>query len=332
MLATSVTTRHPDEAHLLAQALAGDQAALDRVLTHLSSPNTWLQQIMCEAIADDGRPEVWQWLLNGLAHGWGPVVAPRRPPPPERRARIEAAIVRLFVADYAPTGAGLEAQRQVLMQALESTGARLRQAAATLLGLRGDTRGFEHLVAAMREADPPARLRAVEALGRLKDERAGPVLVEALADLGDVELHHASAHALSALKAHALPAVMEALHHPARHVRWHACRLLGDLGDVRAAPALAEALDDEAYNIRWAAAESLASLGAAAIPAVLARLAHYAAHDDTYHAAHYTLHRLALGEWHARLAPLLATLNGPAPEAAAPGLAQQLLDTYGGSA
>jgi HEAT repeat protein len=331
MLATSVPTRHPAEARLLAQALAGDAAALDRVLTHLGSSNPYLQQIMSEAIADDGRPELLHWLLKGLAFGWGPALPPRRPLSPEQCARLEAALIQLFTqaSPGMPVASGPPIQDEVLGAALVSPIAHLARLAATLLALRGDAAGFGHLVAAAAEGELPARLRAIRALGCLQDERAGPVLVEVLADFDHVDLHHAAAQALAELKEHALPALLAALRHPAQHVRWHACRLLGELGDARAAPALAEALDDESYTIRWAAAETLPSLGPAAIPAVLAQLARYAGQDDTYAAARYALHRLAFGPWRVRLEPLLAALDGPAASAHAPGLAQRLLAEHG---
>jgi HEAT repeat protein len=273
---------------------------------------------------------VWRWLLDGLARGWGPAAAPHRPLPPERRERVDAAVVQLFTGE--PTAPCALIQEQVLSEALTAGDIPLGHAAATILGLRGDARGLHLLLAAARDGDAAAQLRAVEALGRLKDERAGPALIDVLAGTHDDKVHHAAARALAVLHTHALPALTEALHHAERHVRWHACRLLGDLGDARAAGALAEALDDHAYNIRWAAAEALAGLGAAAIPALLARVARYVTQDDTYHAAHYALHRLAIGPWRARLAPLLDALKGPAASAKAPGVAQELLESYGEAA
>jgi HEAT repeat protein len=331
MLATSVPTRHPAEAQLLAQACAGDPAALDRVLTHLASANPWLQQIMAEAIADDDRLDLWRCLLKGLAQGWGPALPPRRPLTPEQSARLEVALVELFTQPP-PGVVSTDARAQVLVGALDSPDARLTRTAATLLGLRGDAAGFGHLVAAAVEGELPTRLRAIEALGCLHDERAAPVLVEILADFTHADLHHAAARSLGELKAYALSALVSAVRHPAQHVRWHACRLLGELGDARAAPALAGALDDESYTTRWSAAETLPGLGAAAIPAVLAQLGRYASQDDTYAAARYALHRLAFGPWQDRLAPLLAALDGPAASAHAPGLAQHLLEAYGEAA
>jgi HEAT repeat protein len=108
----------------------------------------------------------------------------------------------------------------------------------------------------------------------LKDERCGPPLIKALA-LERGELHHAAHRALQDLGPLAESAWLEALHHPNDHVRWHAARGLGSIGNVRGALMLAEGMRDKSELVRWATADVLAHMGAPAVPAVLTILSHH---------------------------------------------------------
>ena len=77
--------------------------------------------------------------------------------------------------------------------------------------------------------------------------------------------------ALSELGICAEPALLQALHHPDNHVRWHAARLLGQIGDPRAVDVLVTGLWDEDQQVRWATARVLANLDMPAVPAMSAR-------------------------------------------------------------
>ena len=66
--------------------------------------------------------------------------------------------------------------------------------------------------------------------------------------------------------------LIEALYHPDSHVRWHAARALGQIGNPRGIDTLVEGLHDDHPAVRWATASVLASLDAQAIPSILRAL------------------------------------------------------------
>lgn len=325
MLATSaISQRHPAEAELLARAVAGQRAAVDSVLSQLGSANRSLQQTMREAIQDSGDRTVWQRLLSSLAlHRWGAAPDCQRRADHEASERIDAALTRLFVEDDEGR-ASAPVKVAVLHEGLTGAECRVRSAAATLLGVRGDAYGLEVLVETVRTGEPECKLRAVNALGKLKDERGGWALVEALA-CDDEGLHWEASCALGELGEKALPALLDALKSSKPHVRWHAVRALGGINNRQAVAAAAEALGDTDYTVRWAAAEALAGIGVPAVTPILERLLRYAPMDDTYQAAYHALHRIGSPEAQSELQPLLKALHGPAAPVEAPRVAYRLL-------
>ncbi len=329
MLATPVKSpRHAAEAGLIEQAVAGSPAAVDSILSQLGSANPWLQQIMREALQDSDSLALWQRLLECLAlRRWSDHPDSHRRLEREASQRIDEAIVRLFAEDE--TGApSPPVKLAVLHAALASPDCRVRSAAGVALGMRGDTRGVEALIEAIRQGESECRLWAVKALGQLKDERGGWAVIEALA-CDDETLHWEASHALAQMNDKAVPALIDALKHPRPHVRWHAARALGSIADPRAALGLAEALADDDYSVRWAVADALPNLGAAAVPKILDRLARYVPVDDVYQAASHALRRIAMGsDLRVRLDPLLkALLAGTAP-VEVPMLAYRLLQEW----
>ena len=219
MLATSaISQRHTAEAELLAQAVAGQRAAVDSVLSQLGSANRSLQQTMREAIQDSGDQTVWQRLLSSLAlHRWGAAPDCQRRADHEASERIDAALTRLFVEDDEGR-ASVPVKVAVLHEGLTDAECRVRSAAAALLGVRGDAHGLEVLVETVRTGEPECKLRAVNALGKLKDERGGWALVEALA-CDDEGLHWEASCALGELGEKALPALLDAVKSSKPHVR-----------------------------------------------------------------------------------------------------------------
>ena len=328
MLAGSVITqRHPAEAQQVQLALAGDPLAIEKVITQLGSDNRWLQQIMLETLQDCADPLLWQQLLGCLAlHHWDEHHDSGRRSDPQISERIDAAIRKLFVEDQAdlPSTA---VKLAVLHKNLREGECRIRSAAASLLGLRGEASGLAMLVETVHSGDVPCKLQAINALGKLKDERGGWALVEALA-CDDETLHWEASRALGELGEKALPALLDALKSPQPHVRWHAVRALGSIGDPRAAAGVAEALGDSDYSVRWAAADALVAIGLPAVPEILERLARYAPVDDTYQAAYHALHRLGAADVQRKLQPLLKALRGPAAPVEAPMLAYHLLQEW----
>ncbi len=71
----------------------------------------------------------------------------------------------------------------------------------------------------------------------------------------------------------AVPALIEALEHSDKQVRWHAGEALGKIGHPSAVPALAERLKNKDWVIRLQAAEGLGNIGhASAVPALIESL------------------------------------------------------------
>jgi len=119
--------------------------------------------------------------------------------------------------------------------------------------------------------------------------------------------------------------LLEALHHPDSHVRWHAARSLGQCADASGAQILCEGLYDERAEVRWATANVLAGLDAAAVPHILRALIAKPMKESYRQAIYHALHGMPSHRTQERLQPLLAALRGPAPSVQAPTVAQKLL-------
>lgn len=322
----ATSERHAVEAELLTRAVAGDRDAADAILDQLGSDNRWLQQMMLEAISHCADLRLWQRLLLCMAlHRWGEHANCRRRADSAASKRIDEAVVRLFVRDDAPEVT--PAKLAVLHEGLNDPECRVRSAAASVLGLRGDPQGFNLLAEAVHSGELDCKLRAIAALVKLNDERGGWTLIEALAS-DDVTVHHEAGRALTELGKTAIPALTDALKHPRQHVRWHAARALGDIGEVRSAANLIEALADDDFSVRWAAAEALVAIGEPAVPKILERLSRYTLSEEVRPVAYHALHQMPSRRVQARLQPLLDALRGPAAAIEAPGVAQRLLQTW----
>jgi HEAT repeat protein len=282
--------------------------------------------MMAEAVLDSADLTLWQRLLTCLAlHRWRGRPDCHLRAEGHASARLDAALVSLFVEDHQPQATAVKLA--VLHEGLTDPECRMRNAAATLLGLRGDPRGIDTLIAAAREGEPGCRLRAVAALGKLKDGRGGWALVAALAS-DDEPLHRQAAQALEELSRQATPALLEALKHPRQHVRWHAVVALGGLGDSPACAGLAEALSDADYGVRWAAADALAAIGEPAALPILERLSRCALTEGARQAAYHALRNMRSDDLQLRLRPVLEALHGPAAATEAPILAHRLLQSW----
>jgi HEAT repeat protein len=109
--------------------------------------------------------------------------------------------------------------------------------------------------------DPRIRQYLAMVLGKLRDPRATPLLVDALAD-SSVETRVYAALALGQIRdASAVPPLLEAFSRDERDVRKAAAWSLGEIGDARASETLAAALNDSIPDIRYNAALALARLG-----------------------------------------------------------------------
>jgi HEAT repeat protein len=318
----SSTLRHPTEAKTLRRALDGDINSANSVLRYLGA-NPDLCLIMQETIRDINDSRVWSRLLHFLAFGcWqGQYIYPQ-PVDAAASQRIDRSIAEIFAKDEDDVEG--EAKEVILVEALTSHQSQLRQAAAYLLGLRGDLRAIPYLAETIDIGAKRWQLLAVKALAALKDESCGPPLIKALA-LNRDKIHRKARWALQGLGHLAKSAWLDALDHPDAHIRWHAARGLGELGDASYAVIIAEGLFDENYAVRWATADVLARLGSQAVPATLTILSQRNLTEQSRQAANHALHGITSRRVQQRLKPLLDALHSPAASVEAPVIAQRLL-------
>jgi len=318
----SATIRHPTEAKLLKRALDGDIHSANNVLRYLGA-DPGLCHIMQETIYDIRDSRAWSHLLHYLAFGrWGNQELYPQSKVAVDSQRIDRSIAEIFIQDEEEIESA--AKEVILLKALKSPEPQLRQAAAYLLGLRGDLRAIPYLDETIDTGTMCWRLRAVKALAALKDERCGSPLIKALA-INRNSLHREARRALQSLGHLSKLAWLKALDHPDAHIRWHAARGLGELGDASYAFILAEGLLDENYAVRWATADVLARLGKRGVPATLTILSQRDLTEQSRQAAYHALHGIVSRRIQARVKPLLVALHDPAASLEAPAIAQRLL-------
>ena len=168
--------------------------------------------------------------------------------------------------------------RDALLRALESDDDRLRARAAVSFGVRHDAEALDPLLAALERSTHSADARSAvyEALGRIGDARAVPVLVAALRDEPREELRGDAATALGAIGApEGLPALLAALENDIIPVQVRVIDALGAFQQPESLAALQRLVadpHDQALRIR-----AIRALGhtrsAAAMAPLLAALA-----------------------------------------------------------
>jgi HEAT repeat protein len=318
--------RHSVEASLLKQALAGDSLAVNKIFLYLSSDNPHLRQIIQESIHDIASAKLWKHLLKSLAiHSWEDGQNSEQRVDQEASQRIDQAIAEVFTQDeYVGEH---QAKEAVLKEALNNPRPEIRYAAAYILGLRGDTSMVPLLDEILDKAVKSWKVRAVQALSCIDDERCGAPLIKALAmDRGT--LHSAAKSALIELGPIIEKTWVEALNHPDSHIRWHAARSLSDPTDMRSMEMLAEGLLDENREVRWASADTLARIGPPAIPATLAVISRTELNTHTRQSAYHALHGVYSRRLRERLRPLLDALQSSSASVEAPGIAYRLLQEW----
>jgi len=308
---------------MIGNALSGDIQAAHKFLKYLGSAYPQLCQIMQETIHDLDDARIWRNLLLCLAlHRWNETLDCDWLSELNASERIDDSIIEVFVQDE--TAREKLIKENVLQNALDNPELDIRQAAAYLLGLRGDLRVIPVLAEILENGTKEWQLRAVKALSVLKDERCAQPLLRLLIS-GQGELHREAGRALQSLGELAKASWVEALNHPDGHIRWHAARGLGEIGDERHVMMLAEGLHDTNYAVRWATADVLAHLGPRAIPATLTILSRYEINESFRQAAYHALHGITSSKAQERLKPLLEAMRDFASTIEIPMIAQRLL-------
>jgi len=142
-------------------------------------------------------------------------------------------------------------------------------------------------------------------------------LVGALAS-HDVATRQNARRALVSIGERAASLLIKALQDRQDQVRWEAAKALVDIASPKAAPALVATLQDGEGGIRWVAAEALIALGPDAVKPLAQGLVDYPGSPFIRAGAHHILHELVPGPLQELILPLLAALEGPAPEDRAP--------------
>ncbi|GAB4528144.1 MAG: hypothetical protein Fur0018_14080 [Anaerolineales bacterium] len=162
--------------------------------------------------------------------------------------RDEAAAER-YAADLLQASA---AAPELFIPLLDAPSPDLRWWGARLLGETYQTSAFDALLRALRDSSTDVQQCAALGLRHHAlcglDETQGARAVAALLPLLDAEDHllrSLAGHALSALGAPAVPALLETLRHGTPAARLTAMRALAEIGDPRAIPAMFQAISEE---------------------------------------------------------------------------------------
>ncbi len=323
MLTTqSDTARHTAETALLQLATQGNKEAVHTVILYLSSANPYLHSIMLETLHECREALVWQNMLHCLGeHCWKSFVPDLRLNDPGAVQRLEESIIQAFSQDVHPTENELKSN--VLQKGMNDPLPHIRQAAAYLLGRRGDVSTLPILAETINQGELNWQLRAIEALTQINDPLCGPLLIQILSMEGG-ELHQEAGRALRKLAETIKPALNEALHHSDEHIRWHAACVLVETGDVRGVEIVTQGLFDAHAAIRRASAEALANLGERCVPMLLQALCRPDLSQPTLQAFGHTFHSMQSHLVQERMRPLLKALQDPTNSSVIPTIAQHL--------
>lgn len=196
--------------------------------------------------------------------------------PQEQSLRLSAQDVDQCLADLSGTHAGkanaaanrlqqatpLEERRTIVVKAVEpmlkAKDTFRRKQAVDILGTWAGPETIPVLIRCLDESALLVKLSAIDALGKLKDERAAEPLARLMAEPGP---RVQAVKALQLLGAKAETAVAALLTHPEPEVRQEACRLLKDAGTMNSLKALEVLRDDANKSVANAAKEAIAAIG-----------------------------------------------------------------------
>jgi HEAT repeat protein len=129
------------------------------------------------------------------------------------------------------------------------------------LGMIGDQRGVEPLIAASKEGSEYRRNIAISALGMIGDKRAVNTLINALNEK-EVGVRLGAVIALGKIKdVRAVDPLVLFLVDKEAEVRKEAAKALGEIGDNRSIKPLLASLIDHDNLVAWSAAEALGKIG-----------------------------------------------------------------------
>ena len=315
---------------LLESCVEGDAAAVARLLKLLGHPAQELRHAYQDSIRKLNQEKLWCGLLSVLADRiWETV--PDHPqqvelhPDPEHQLRIDESIIELFARDR--TSAEVAPKTAALEECAWSSSVQQRYIAYYLFVSRGVLSAIASLKELFLQISLEWQLRTVRLLENLDSPVGGPLLIDALASSNRL-LHHEARRALTTLGVHATEAWTSALEHPDSHIRWHAARGLGELGDTRAIHILVSGLRDDNTAVRWATANLLARLGSQAVPAILEEISRGPLDEPARQVTYHALHGMRGKDLRSWLAPLVEALHGFSADLAAPMLAQKMLDDW----
>jgi HEAT repeat protein len=255
-----------------------------------------------KSLVEVSDAEVWSGVLDSAAHsGQDPAQEGDNP----EATRVRSAVSTAFTSRYG--GAGEEARRRALLDALKSDDADVRAFAAELLGRRGEEDSIEPVAALLNDPDDHVRAVAVRALAAIPSARVLPYLTGAMERYDLV-----AAEAVQGLAHIGAPAVEPLLHEFRTGNSWtrrHAVKALGLIGDPMATPVLIDGLTDDDSGVRWECVYALAQIGPGVLDPLLRALE--VRHVTPWFAegAGRVLQRVATGELHAAVVPVEQALH-----------------------
>lgn len=324
----------PHEIHqVILEASRGESDAATRLIHQLRSASYALRHMAQEALHHTADEQIWGYLLGWMASGtWVNALEhaqefARQVPRIQDDEALYQSIAEVFAIDLneREKQAKETALQRCLTYPIENEGFErcCHYAAACMKALRGEVQAISSLEHILQHGEKTWKLRAVQALSCLHEERSATALYLALVSY-DRQIHQAASKALNEFGEKARQVWLMALSHHDSHIRWHGARGLGQIGDAQALDILAQGLKDENQAVRWATARVLASLDATAIPAILNVLCHYPINEPFRQAAYHALHAMPSRRTQEYLKPLLEALRSPAADIHAPRVAQRM--------
>lgn len=326
--AEKASIRHEQEARLLNKALEGDLQAANNVVQYLGTTDADLLLSIKQTLHDLFDTNLGAHLLSCLGiHRWDGQRDCESRADPDVSERIDQSVIAVLVEDEFEWETPIKVS--VLRLGLQDPEPRKRQAAAVVLGMRGDASVIPALEDVLENGKLIWQFRAIQALDILNDERCAAPLVRALSHDPDT-FYKPALKALRRLGSKAETAWQQALRHSNSHIRWHAAQGLGDLGDPRGMQILAKGLFDDDSTVRWASVEILTRLGSTVIPSILEALSAQKRLGLTRQAVFQVLKGAAFQDRavQARIQPLLDCLYMPDACIEAPQLARRLLKEW----